>query len=488
MKSNTPAKQDKQTSEIFTRCEQPGLSEDFKYASKGQFVVILLTGAFLFGTLWRIRGSEGFGSFWGMIVASLCFCLFVFTFLIPKYKTNSGIFGEVFLITVLSMAVTVGGWGTLNTQITGMLSSGIPFSGEDAVIYVPINPLSGITIMLCLGFGWMPFFAYCIGRIYSNRIHMFKQTLLAIAVYYIVMWLAMLLVSHILLGFLNPQATDLFSYGLTDKGYNISPWRAYISNFDNSSWAKGIPGGRNYFASISAISSAIASVALFAFVRYILHDKRASNIIFKICGVHALSITLADLWLFWSVGGFRMSSLVPPAWLDGWHMWEYFTGLFSGLGIMLILLNANRTDEICIEQPKAETAGKFMTILGFLFRLIFVPIIFIASIMKPLADNFGLPFTHFFVLFPLVFFTVLYGLLILIRRIKNRDSLNNRNYYRLFSALFLLYYSIYVAIYFRFADASYVVQYMMMITAVAVYLGYVFLLRNKSLDNNQKHR
>lgn len=444
-------------------------------ADNGRTALLLATGAFLLGSLWRIRGSEGFGSFWGMLTVSLCFCLFLFVFFVPREKISGGIF----LATVLSMAITAGGWGTLNTQITGLLSSGVPFSGEQAVSYVPISPLSGVAMMLCLGFGWMPLFAYFAGRFFAGRPHTFRQTIFAVALYYLVMWLSMFTVAHAVLYLINPQAVDLFARGLEDRGYFSSSWLSYVTHFDNSGWAKTIPGGRNYFASVNAIASALGTAALAAYVRRGLKDKAASCMLLKICGVVALSITIADLWLYWSVGGYQMNSLTPPPWLDGWQMWEYGTGFLSGLGIMLLFTRAGRGRAAEPQTADTGKAGKFSSVAGCVFRLVFVPIVFLGSVLKPLTDNVGLPFTHAFVLLPLAAFAVLYGLWLLLKRrkAKNLPAAVGR---RWFAVLCPLYYGIYAAIYFTFADSYGVVWLLMIISAAAVYLGYGLLFHRGS--------
>ena len=87
-------------------------------------------------------------------------------------------------IGVILAGITTGGWGTLNSQMDGYLSSSCNFQGEDVYRYLEISPYSGLAIMLLLGFGWMPLFAIVLGSLFSKKKYEFKDFVIFIGIYY----------------------------------------------------------------------------------------------------------------------------------------------------------------------------------------------------------------------------------------------------------------------------------------------------------------
>ena len=122
-------------------------------------IVAVLVSAFATGFMWRARGSHGFGAMWGMFAVAAAMCLFVF-YVFGDRKKN---IYEMFTFTVFATAVTVGGWGTLNRQMSGFFET-TSLLNEAQTSFVEISPLIGLSIMLMLGFGWMPFFGFLMGR------------------------------------------------------------------------------------------------------------------------------------------------------------------------------------------------------------------------------------------------------------------------------------------------------------------------------------
>ena len=165
-------------------------------------LLTVITGALLVGFMWHVRGQHGYGAKWGMY--SVCFVtvLFIYALYGKKQKMNY----EMIPLAAAFGAITAGGWGTLNSQISGILESSAPFPGEELVEYTQISPLSGWVIMFLLGFGWMPLFTIVLGSLFSKKKYEFKDYVIFVGVYYITMLICNLTISHLILKVINPQA------------------------------------------------------------------------------------------------------------------------------------------------------------------------------------------------------------------------------------------------------------------------------------------
>lgn len=350
--------------------------------SKPQKFLLPFIGALLIGFMWRVRGDHGFGSMWGMFAVGVALTLFIIVFFSDKMNVRY----ETVPIAILLLGITNGGWGTLNSQMSGYLSSGVPFSGEEFVTQVEISPYSGLVIMLLLGFGWMPLFAVLIGSLFSDKKFKLRHYILFIGVYYVVMLLCNLSVSHFILQAINSEAVDGFKAGLSDCGYDMSPITAYITNSGSASWAKKIPFGRNYFTSIRVISSAIAAFASALSVRIALKDKITFRIAIGINAVSALAITIADVFMIFDsdrgfLAGVKANDIISSS---AWSLWEYFTGFLLGAGITLVLMiftkNINKTDTNTLSPLTPNEKVNF--IYNAVFTLFFT---FVLTVARPLG-------------------------------------------------------------------------------------------------------
>lgn len=334
--------------------------------------VAVITCAFLTGYMWHVRGQHGFGSKWGIFCVGLTLMLFVFAICKERKKMNY----EMIPICAAFMAVTAGGWGTLNSQMNGYLCSNAYFTGEEVYRYVEISPFSGLAIMLLLGFGWMPLFAVVFGSLFSEKKYKLKDYIIFIAVYYGVMLVCNLTVSHLLLSLINPQAVENCASGIADAGHDLTPWAAFIKNFGSAAWAKKIPFCRNYFTSVKVISSALGALACSLSVRFILKDKVTARISTLINLVSAIAITAADLVLITGSDRGFLAGIQAPLFIEenAWELWEYFTGFIFGLGIMLIVVclpKKMRAAEEDYEYSPLITNQKFSMFFHTLFTLLF---------------------------------------------------------------------------------------------------------------------
>lgn len=301
-------------------------------------IVAVLVSAFATGFMWRARGSHGFGAMWGMFAVAAAMCLFFF-YVFGDRKKN---IYEMFTFTVFATAVTVGGWGTLNRQMSGFFET-TSLLNEAQTSFVEISPLIGLSIMLMLGFGWMPFFGFLMGRFFTDRSYKIKDFIFAAVIFYAVHYLFKVSLAHPILDLLHPEAVRLFETGLAENGLDTNTWLMFLKHFDSMNWAKKLTGGRNYFTTIEVISNTFAAIALLLYQRFGLKDKLGVRVNLGSNIVMALSITLADIFLVMDAGAPYLGGYKPKIFKGyAWSYWEYFTGFLLGFGLMILFFIADK--------------------------------------------------------------------------------------------------------------------------------------------------
>lgn len=297
----------------------------------------VITCALMTGFMWRVRGDHGWGSMWGMFAVGVMLILFIYAVFGDRKKMNY----EILPLSVLLLGITNGGWGTLNSQMEGYLTSTAAFTGEEAARLVEIDPVHGLYMMLFLGFGWMPLFAFTVASMFSKKEYKLKHYIILIAVFYAVTYIFKFSLSHFILEAIHPEAVSFCKEGLADRGIDLSPMMAYIKEFGSASWAKKIPFARNYFTSIDVMSAAFGALFTSLAALVVLKDRFTALISFLINAVCSLSITVADVFLIIdSDRGILPPVGEVPLWIKNpaWSLWEFFTGFLLGGGIMLILV------------------------------------------------------------------------------------------------------------------------------------------------------
>lgn len=346
--------------------------------TKIQKFCAVAAGALIMGSLWRLRGEHGWGGSWGLLTVASAFLLLVFALFGNRRKGNF----LTYSVTAAAMMLTTPGWGTINRQITGVLTGVAEGTGE--TLTVAVSPLSALFLMLCLGFGLSTVFAFMLGRFFSGRRYNAYEFLIILFVFYAVRYLARAFVSPFILQAVQPQAAELFSAGLREAGIAGDPWRVYLQHFWETAKLKQIIGGRNYASSVSVIASAIDTLAVAAITRFVFKDKTGTRILLGICAAFAAAITLSDMSLYMTADG----GLPLPGIITGWSIWEYFTGFFAGGFIMLLLvcLPVKRLEQSTgVEDsilPKPGSAA--YKALNVLFTLVFV---FSVSLIRPAAGR-----------------------------------------------------------------------------------------------------
>lgn len=327
-------------------------------------VVAVLIGALLMGFLWRVRGTTGWGSSWGLLNAGFVFTMFLILIKGERQKMNAGWLG----LTSLSFMLTVPAWGTLIGQITGILSDDNYF---DESVFIPVS--SAVIQMLCLGFGVATVFGIMLGRGYSSKQWKIKDFIILIAVFYAVELLTKATVSHWLLDAVQPQAAELFEEGLALAGKEEkTAYEAYMNHFADISWAKKIGGGRNYFSAVLTISSAFRAIAAIIATRFIIKDKVAAKTGLVVSVAFAVSITVSDLFFYFGNGGYHeLAQSYFPESVYPWSCWEYFTGFIAGAIITAFVLGLKAEEDVP-EITFAKVPEKPTTILSFIIGYIFL--------------------------------------------------------------------------------------------------------------------
>ncbi len=294
----------------------------------------VLAGAFFMGFLWRVRGTGGWGSAWGLLNAGLAFTLFL-AGAVKKEKAPSF---RLVSLTALSFMLTAPAWGTLLTKITGVIRG--ETLGEGAAdVYV--SPAVGALTMALMGFGLAGVFGVALGRCFSEKAWSLKQYVLVLGVFLLAAYGAKATVAHPLVKLIEPQAYSAFAGGIAEENLGKSVYGVYMAHFNAEGWAKHVLGGRHYYALVSAVASAIGALAAILAARFIAKDRFAAKTGVAVCGAFAFSITLADLFFFFSYGGYRMAQgLSLPENFAAWSLWEYFTGFLAGGIITAFVLRA----------------------------------------------------------------------------------------------------------------------------------------------------
>ena len=141
--------------------------------------LLVLMTAIMTGFMWRVRGTHGWGSMWGMFAVGVMLTLFIFALFGNRRKMSY----EAIPAAVILLGITNGGWGTLNSQMEGFLGSGVDAAATSLPASVEISPFSGLGIMLLLGFGWMPLYSLFIGSLFSKREYKISNYITIIAVF-----------------------------------------------------------------------------------------------------------------------------------------------------------------------------------------------------------------------------------------------------------------------------------------------------------------
>ena len=336
----------------------------------GSKIISVILGAVIGGFMWRCRGDGGFGSSWGLYSVGLVLMLLIYHF----YGNRKGMKYEMIPLGGLMLGLSVTGYATVIMQLAGVVWSDLPYSGEmlrglepvlvgqNGDVYAPIDHYSGAAIIFLMAFTLIPLFAFFVTSLFSGKEYKIKHYIIAVAVYMLSSLIFKATVSHFILQLVNPDQVAYAALGLESYGQDYaSPMAAYMSHFLDRGWAQDIPFFENYFMSIEHVSDALAVVALSLYALVFRRDKYTcfGSLVLNLL----TAVTTTVFTFFVSCGfdsGFFKGVEIPDAVrrFATWGTWEFVTGFFIGLFIMVFLaLTVKKTDSAeCDMSPLIENS------------------------------------------------------------------------------------------------------------------------------------
>ncbi|MBQ3150206.1 MAG: hypothetical protein IJB86_03060 [Clostridia bacterium] len=332
----------------------------------GSKIISVILGAIIGGFMWRCRGDGGFGSSWGLYSVGLVLMLLIYHF----YGNRKGMKYEMIPLGSLMLGLSVTGYATVIEQLAGVVWSDLPYSGEllnglEAVfvgpngdVYAPIDHISGAVIIFLMAFTLIPLFAFFVTSLFSGKEYKIKHYIIAVAVYMVSQLIFKATVSHFIIQLINPDQVAYAALGLKECGYNYaSPMTAYMSHFLNRGWTQDIPFFENYYMSIEHISDSLSVFALSLYALVFRKDKYTcfgSLILNLLTAVSTTVLTPLVSYRFNSgfFKGVEFSETFKR--FATWGTWEFVTGFFIGLFVMLFLaltVGKNNENEECDMSP-----------------------------------------------------------------------------------------------------------------------------------------
>lgn len=326
-----------------------------KKLSGGTKLLSVILGALMGGFMWRCRGSGGWGSSWGLYAVGLVLMLLIYHF----YSDRRGMKLEMIPIGSFLLGLGVTGYGTVIEQMGGVLWSDLPYKGEilngqspvfempGGDVYVPINPVSGGIIIFLMAFTLVPLFTLFVTSLFSDKKYSFRDYVIICVVFFVSSLVFKATIAHPILKAINPEQVQYAALGLKEYGYEYSsPMAAYMSHFMNRSWTQDIAFFENYYMSIEHISDALAVLATSVYVLIARKDKYTAFGSILIDFLTAVPSTALSTLISCHFHAGPFADIVLPKWflaIADWGVWEYATGFFFGLFVMLFLaLTADR--------------------------------------------------------------------------------------------------------------------------------------------------
>lgn len=395
--------------------------------SKSMKILSIILGTLAGGFLWRCRGESGWGSSWGLYSVGLILLLLIYQF----YGKRSNMKYENICIGAALTGLGVTGYATVIEQLAGVVYSDLPYAGGDPV-YSPVDPYSGLIIILIMGFTLVPFFSFFVGTLFSGKKYKIQHYIIAIAIFFAVSYIAKATVSHYILKAINPDQVNYAALGLKDYGFDYaSPMQAYMKHFGNRRWTQEIPYFENYYMSIEHISDAFGVIAVALYPLIAFKDKVSCGVTLFISTFTAIATTaLSSLISIAFASGFFAGMEVPRAlqYGAGWGIWEFSTGASVGFFTMLIiaLLPKKYTEQTMPDESPLLQNKK----LSFLFNIVATVFIFGVVPFRVLGIRFGKLLENLEIFdggetvgtILMIVASVIFGILMIIKIKKNMES------------------------------------------------------------------
>lgn len=320
---------------------------------KAMKLLSVIIGTLAGGFLWRCRGESGWGSSWGLYSVGLILLLLIWQF----YGRKKGMKYEMLPVGALLAGLGVTGYGTVIEQMSGLLTSDLPYQGPQPVL-LPIDPYSGMIIILFMGVTLIPLFSFFVASLFSEKEYKIRHYLIAIAVFFVIGYIAKATVAHPILKLINPEQVNYAALGLKDAGFDFaSPYEAYMRHFAQRAWTQDIPFFENYYMSVEHISDVFGILGMCFYALVFLKDKLTCFVSLIIDLFTGISTTALSSMIVVCYDTGLFGDTVCPRALEngaGWGIWEFATGAAVGFVIMLIiaLLPGKYTAQtVCDESP-----------------------------------------------------------------------------------------------------------------------------------------
>lgn len=302
---------------------------------KGMKALSVILGALIGGFIWRCRGESGFGSSWGLYSVGLVLILLIYNF----YGSRKGMKYELIQFGAFMTGLGVTGYATVIHQTAGFIYSDLPYQGQ--VVHAPVDPYSGLIIVLIMGFTLVPLYAFFVGTLFSKKEYKYYHYLIVIAIFFIVQTICKASVAHYILKLINPEQVNYALLGLKDSGYDYtSPMQAYMDHFLSRRWSQTVPFFENYYMSVEHVSDLIATIAVALYPLIAFKDRVTSLVTVIINAFTSIATTaFTSLMTVMFDTGFLANVPVPRSLRDGsgWGLWEYATGASVGFITMLVI-------------------------------------------------------------------------------------------------------------------------------------------------------
>lgn len=311
------------------------------YQTKGMKFISVIMGLILGGMMWRVRGESGFGSSWGLYCVGLVIMLVIYLF----YGNRQGMKYEAIPFGAFLLGLGVTGYASVIEQPAGVIDSFVPFMGEEDA-YRLVDYRSGLLIFAIMAFTFVPLFAFFVGSLFSDKKYTAKSYIIIILVFFGAGYLFKATVAHPILSLINPDQVDLAYDGLKDAGFgDMTPAVAYMKHFAQKSWCDDIPFFENYYMSIEHISDALAIIVDIIVIRIAFKDRVTAlsglfvNLITSVGSTFC--VVMNDWFVTRTFGtngyGSKLGVFENIITRCDWGTWEYSTGAFFGLSVMLLI-------------------------------------------------------------------------------------------------------------------------------------------------------
>lgn len=279
--------------------------------------------------------DPAFGSLFGIMTMCACIILFIYAF----FGNKKSMTYEAIPAAVIMGGLTFGTYGSLFSQVGGMLPDGS--AGEE---FMMVNPWSGLIITVLAGIGLMPLFNIFTASLFAKKKIGTGKYVLVLLIFCGAALLFKFVVSHFIMKYLCPDATEYFESALAQNGEAMSAMKAYASKFGLGILIDEIPFGRNYFMCVQAISYAIAGIAASVAAGVIFGSGFTAFVSAGMDIICGIGFAVSGLLTAVNAPDGVIGKLVLPGFLEFSETVASFIGFFIiGLGIMLIFLNLPRT-------------------------------------------------------------------------------------------------------------------------------------------------